>query len=95
MHDFTVLKWEPLSAAMTDALVELPDGRQMWVASHTLPGWAGLRQRVREIAVETQRQQLLQIRANFVAEWHRPWPGCEFAKALIGRAIDAALQGAQ
>lgn len=36
--------------------------------------------------------QLQRIRASLVAEWGRPWPGCEFGKALVGMGIDGALK---
>lgn len=36
--------------------------------------------------------QLVAIRAQLVAEWHRPWPGCEHGKAIIGMAINGAIK---
>lgn len=32
------------------------------------------------------------IRARHIRDWHKPWPGCEHGKAIIGMSIDAALQ---
>ena len=31
------------------------------------------------------------IRARHVAEWYRPWPGLEFAKAHFGMMLDGAI----
>lgn len=32
------------------------------------------------------------IRANLIRDWHKPWPGCEHGKAIIGQCIDLALK---
>jgi hypothetical protein len=31
------------------------------------------------------------IRAQHIRDFHKPWPGCEFGKAIIGMSIDGAL----
>jgi len=91
-----VTAWEPLGAAMTDTLVMLDSGTLVWFGSADLRAADDLgplpsrrqaceRTRVRTLA------SLKAIRAQHVAEWSRPWPGCEHGKALIGRAIDGAI----
>ena len=32
------------------------------------------------------------MRAKLISEWYQPWPGANFGKVLIGRAIDNALR---
>jgi len=32
------------------------------------------------------------IRERHIADWHRPWPGLEFAKAHVGMMIDSAIE---
>jgi hypothetical protein len=34
---------------------------------------------------------LEKIRELHVQDWDRPWPGANFGKVLVGRAINAAL----
>jgi hypothetical protein len=31
------------------------------------------------------------MRADLVRDWHKPWPGAEHGKALVGMMIDGAL----
>lgn len=40
---------------------------------------------------EPIRASLLEFRRRLIARWSERWPGCEFAKALVGQAIDRAL----
>lgn len=35
--------------------------------------------------------QLWAIRASLIAEWRKPWPGCEHGKTLVGQMIDAEI----
>jgi hypothetical protein len=93
----TVTRWEPLGAGLTDTLVCESSGREVWIASSDLrpvdggpplPSRSDERERARLEAVG----QLERIRAAHIAEFHRPWPGCEFAKAWVGRMIDGALE---
>lgn len=39
-----------------------------------------------------QIAQLLLIRESLVRDWNKPWVGMNFAKALMGQSIDAALK---
>ena len=92
----TVLKWEPLSAAMTDALVQFQDGHQCWYGSHELqPGDSGgpLPSRAQAQAEATVRtlESLEAIREKLIADWGHPWPGAEFGKALVGKSLDLAI----
>lgn len=32
------------------------------------------------------------IRAQLVADWRKPWPGCEFGKAMVGQMINGAIE---
>lgn len=81
---------------MNDVLLERPDGSVIWVSSHSLTptdGGAPLasRQEARHAADLEAQQSLAAIRAKFIAEdWHRPWRGAEFGKAIIGNAIVGA-----
>lgn len=93
----TAIKWEPLGASMTDVLVREDDGRECWYGSHDLQPddeWGPLPSRAdaQERARVQTIAQLEAIRAQLIAEWHRPWPGAEFGKALIGQSIDGALK---
>lgn len=91
-----VVQWEPLGAAMCDALVELDGGRSCWFSSSDLrpiDGQGPLPERCQVREVERQRalRQLRVCRADLVARWHEKWPGAEFGKALVGMAIDGAI----
>jgi hypothetical protein len=91
----TVAQYEPLSAAMCDVLVRADDGAECWWASHELAYLDGRALPDRGV-VQAQRAavvrwQLQAIRARLVAEWHQPWPGAEHGKAIVGRALDAAI----
>jgi len=35
--------------------------------------------------------RLLKIRAQLVRDFHKPWPGAEHGKALVGMMIDGAI----
>lgn len=91
-----ISRWEPLGAGMNDVLLERSDGSLIWVSSHTLRPTDGLgplasRHEARHAADLEAQRSLAAIRAKFVAEdWHRPWPGAEFGKAIIGRAMVGA-----
>jgi len=92
-----VTAWEPLGPAMTDARVRLHDG-DIWVSSRELApaddqGPLPARDAAIAAARAERRAALLVIRSGLVREIQErtPWPGCDFGKALIGRAIDAAL----
>jgi hypothetical protein len=92
----TVSQWEPLSSGMCDALVTFEDGRSCWFASHELRpnddlGPLPSRSGAIEIARAVSERQLKAIRAQHVADFHKPWPGCEHGKAIVGLALDGAL----
>lgn len=94
-----IIQREPHLAAMCDVLVRDDSGRLCWYASHALTPIDGLGPLPsRREAQETRRlemvAQLETIRAQHVAACApggERWPGCEFAKVIIGKAIDGAL----
>lgn len=93
-----VEKWEPLGAAMSDALVRRDDGTACWYGSSDLRpvddgGPLPVRSKVREKARLESLASLREIRAQLVTEIRSyvKWPGCEFGKALLGRSIDRAI----
>lgn len=91
-----VIEWEPLSAAMCDTLVRDENGRECWYGSGDLKpddGWGPLpsRAEAREQARTKAATQLEAMRAQLIAEWHKPWPGAEHGKALVGMMIDGAI----
>lgn len=92
----TVTRWEPLGASMNDILVRDDTGHECWHASHGAEPIDGLgplpsRRTEREQADRRALESLRAIRAQLVTDWARPWPGVEHGKALVGRAIDAAI----
>jgi hypothetical protein len=92
----TCVKFEPLSAAMCDALIRFDDGYTCWFSSHELQpadGGGPLpdRRAIQEHARCETLTQLRAIRERLVASWHKRWQGCEHGKAIIGRAIDGAI----
>jgi len=91
-----VVKWEPLGAGMTDTLVQHDDGL-CWHASHSLKpiddlGPLPSRREAQEAARVQALDSLRAIRADHVANFNKPWPGCEHGKAILGRAIDGAIK---
>ena len=98
LADGEIVRWEPLGAAMTDALVrDVASGSLCWYASHGLTPIDGLgplpsRREARERADRELLASLQADRARLIAEWHKPWSGCEHGKAIIGRAIDGAIE---
>lgn len=92
----TVTQWAPLGAAMCDALVALDSGGLCWYASSALRpiddrGPLPSRADAQEAARLETLASLRKIRKDLIAEWSRPWPGCEHGKALLGKAIDGAI----
>lgn len=91
-----VIRWEPIGAAMTDVLVRDENGHECWYASHSLTPIDGLgplpsRHEAQDRARSQTLASLKAIREQHVAEFHKPWPGCEHGKTIIGRAIDGAI----
>ena len=37
-------------------------------------------------------ESLKAIRAQHIADWHRPWPGMEFGKGMFGMMLDKAIE---
>ena len=92
-----IIRWEPLGAAMCDALVRHEDSTECWYASYGLipideKGPLLDRHTARAAARSVAIQQLEAIRAQHVQDFYRPWPGAEHGKALVGQMIDGALR---
>jgi hypothetical protein len=92
-----IVKWEPLSAAMCDVLVRDDDGHECWFASHCCRPIDGLgdlpsRQDAQECARQRSLADLRVILDNHVRDFNKPWPGCEFGKAIVGNAIVGAIR---
>lgn len=90
-----VVEWKPLGSGMCDALVEFESGRRCWYASHGLKPADGAplpsRSEARETAKAEALRKLRLIREQHIADFHKPWRGCEFGKAIIGNAINDAI----
>jgi hypothetical protein len=81
---------------MCDALVQFDDGYECWYGSHELRSAHGnplpTRQEARRENDARMLSQLQGIRARHEREFHRPWEqGAEFGRAIIGKAIDGAI----
>jgi len=94
-----VVEWEPLGSGMTDALVELEDGKRIWHSSHELrpidgKGPLPTREAARREADALAEKQLREIKKGFVREIerHEPWPGMEFGKGMLGKALNEAIE---
>jgi hypothetical protein len=93
-----VIKWEPLGAAMCDVLLQQDDGKKVWHASTDLRPIDNLgplpsRREACKFAEDRTLRQLRAIRAQHVKELRTTnWPGAEFGKALVGQAIDNAIE---
>ena len=91
-----VVKWEPLIHSMCDALVRDDEGHECWFSSAHFKPLDGLgalpsRREARETARVEALKSLRSIRAQHVRDWNKPWPGAEFAKAIMGQSIDGAI----
>ena len=94
-----VLKWEPLGNSLCDVLLRLKDGKEIWCASHTLTPVGNLasmplpnREEVRK-AMAVERQKVLKnIQSSLPRDFIKPWPGAEFGKVLVSRAISNAIK---
>lgn len=94
-----VVAWEPLGAGMTDTMVRGDDGRECWVDGDGLSpddGMGGLPSRaaIRKSAAIETHQSLIAIRDRWTKE-REPWPGAEFGKVIVGRALEAAIAKAE
>ena len=70
----TVVKWDPISAAMCDALIQFEDGSQCWVGSHVLkPSNPALTLPLRKDAIaEANRVMDYQLKA-IAARWSKDY----------------------
>jgi len=41
--------------------------------------------------VEPEIESMRKMRADHIRDWNKPWPGMNFAKAIVGRMIDAVI----
>jgi hypothetical protein len=94
-----VVEWEPLGAGMTDALVEHENGKRVWYASHEFrpidgKGSLPTRETARREADALAAKQLRSIKEGFIREIerHEPWPGMEFGKGMLGKALNEAIE---
>lgn len=92
----TVIEWAPYGAGLCDALLRYSDGREVWHASASLqPADDRGPLPSRRAACETRdAQTLAQLREQreaHVRDFAKPWPGCEHGKAIVGRALDGAI----
>lgn len=92
-----VLEWNPLSAAMTDVRVREDGGRECWYSSSDLApdddaGPLPSRAVAREWARVRALDDLLVIRAQHISDFHKPWPGLEYGKTIMGQSIDGAIR---
>lgn len=93
----TVLRWEPLSAAMTDTLLREESGRECWYSSHQLRpiddlGPLPSRDAAQREADASALASLEKCRADLVRDWHKRWYGLEHGKAIVGRSIVGAIE---
>lgn len=94
----TVIKWEPLSYGMCDTLIRQDNGKEIWFSSTDLRpidnlGLLPSRSTKREVERHRAIASLKSIKEKFINEdWNKPWPGCEFAKAIIGNTINNAIK---
>lgn len=93
----TVTFWNPYNSASCDVLVRKDDGQECWYASESLApaddlGPLPSRAEAREQNRRETLAQLEAIRAQHVADFAHPWPGAEFGKVIVGRALDGAIE---
>lgn len=92
-----VVKWEPLGAAMCDALLKFADDSVCWYGSAELKpaddlGPLPSRTEAREAARVETLASLRVIRARHAADFNKPWPGAQHGKAIVGMAINGAIR---
>ena len=93
----TVLQWDPLTTSMCDVLVQHDDGTECAHPSNNLRPIDGLgplpsRLEARIAADELALTRLEKIRDDHIRDFHKPWPGCEHGKALVGMGITGAIE---
>lgn len=93
-----VISWDPFTAGMCDIVVRFPDGYECAYGSSDpkpvdgkgpLPSKVDLC-RLNDVLTLAQLQG---IRAQHVEDTrqHKPWPGAEHGKTIIGQALDGAI----
>jgi hypothetical protein len=96
----TIIQWEPLSMQMCDCLIRFEDGSECWYASHELrpdpsddlAGTPLLDRAAARLDNDCRmKAQLEVIKVQHRKEMGKPWEGAEFAKAIIGNAIQGAI----
>ena len=92
-----IVRWEPLGSGMCDTFVHWEDGSECWYSMSDLrpadgKGPLSNRQDAREVADSQALRSLKAIREQHVKDFHRPWPGLEYGKAILGKSIDGAIQ---
>lgn len=94
-----VIKHEPVTHALNDALVDYGDGDECWTSLHACKPVDGLgplpdRQAAIREAEEEHRASLRKILRDHVAAHVRGerWKGCDFGRAIIGNAILEAMK---
>lgn len=86
---------------MTDVRVhDVATGRDCWYASHSLTpiddlGPLPSRREAQARASIERLAALREIHNRHVADWHKPWPGAEHGKAIIGCAIVGAIEATE
>lgn len=93
-----VKSWEPYGPSLCDVLIATVDGWSRWTASHTLRPVDPSRPLPsrREVCAANDartREVLIKIRQGLVQEVcsRKPWPGAEYGKVIVGRALDEIL----
>ena len=96
LGDAVVVEWEPLGAAGNDVLLRLANGREIWCVSHCLTPIGNLasmplpdRADVRKAMAVERKKVLESIQKGITTE---PWPGAEFGKVIISRALSNAIK---
>lgn len=99
LTDGEIVEWQPLGHAMCDVRVrDAATSRDCWYGSHSLTPIDGKgplpsRREAQAKATAEQIASLEAIRAQHIATFHTErWPGAEHGKAIIGRAIDSAIE---
>ena len=94
-----VIKWEPLGNSSCDTLVRFKNGREIWCASHTLTPIGNLaamplpnRTEVRKAMAVKRKKVLENIQNSLPRDFIKLWPGAEFGKVLVSRAISNAIK---
>lgn len=93
----TVIRWTPLSEASSDILLRLENGVEHYANSEdAVPlddlGPLPSRKEAQEKARLEALEHLEGIRARHVNDFGRSWPGAEFGKAIVGKALMGALE---